>query len=88
MKRRYTINIKLPSLLFLAVVTTSFAAIFVKMSESPSSILSMYRMFLACLLILPCTIKFLPELKNYFKQSMDIDSWSRCMFIFTFRSVV
>lgn len=64
MKRRYTINIKIPSLLFLAVVTTSFAAIFVKMSESPSSILSMYRMFLACLLILPCTIKFLPELKT------------------------
>jgi len=40
-------------LLTISIIAISFAAIFVKWSEAPSSILSMYRMYLACLLLMP-----------------------------------
>ncbi|MFS0883092.1 DMT family transporter [Metabacillus niabensis] len=40
-------------LLTISIIAISFAAIFVKWSEAPSSILSMYRMYLACVLLLP-----------------------------------
>ncbi|WP_309091738.1 DMT family transporter [Domibacillus sp.] len=39
--------------LFIAVVAISFSAIFVKWSDAPASILSMYRMILASLFLLP-----------------------------------
>jgi drug/metabolite transporter (DMT)-like permease len=40
-------------LLTISIIAISFAAIFVKWSEAPASILSMYRMYLACVLLLP-----------------------------------
>ncbi|KAB2335120.1 DMT family transporter [Bacillus mesophilum] len=40
-------------LLTISVIAISFAAIFVKWSDAPSSILSMYRMYFACALLLP-----------------------------------
>src|SRR5699024_8243028 len=40
-------------LLIISIIAISFAAIFVKWSEAPPSILSMYRMYFACLLLLP-----------------------------------
>lgn len=43
--------------LFIAIVAISFSAIFVKWSEAPASILSMYRMGLASLFLLPIVWK-------------------------------
>lgn len=40
-------------LLTISIVAISFAAIFVKWSEAPATIISMYRMGIACLLLLP-----------------------------------
>jgi hypothetical protein len=40
-------------LLIISVIAISFAAIFVKWSEAPATILSMYRMYLASILLLP-----------------------------------
>lgn len=40
-------------LLSISIVAISFAAIFVKWSDAPSTVLSMYRMYFACLLLLP-----------------------------------
>jgi len=40
-------------LLIIFVIAISFAAIFVKWSEAPATILSMYRMYLASILLLP-----------------------------------
>lgn len=40
-------------LLIIAVIAISFAAIFVKWSNAPATIISMYRMYLACVLLLP-----------------------------------
>ncbi|WP_420837665.1 hypothetical protein [Bacillus mesophilum] len=37
-------------LITISVIAISFAAIFVKWSDAPSSILSMYRMYFACAL--------------------------------------
>lgn len=44
-------SIALP--LAISIITISFAAIFVKLSSAPSSILSMYRLWIAVLLLLP-----------------------------------
>ena len=43
-------------LLTISIIAISFAAIFVKWSEAPSTVISMYRMFLACILLLPIII--------------------------------
>ncbi|SDO11186.1 DMT family transporter [Alkalicoccus daliensis] len=40
-------------LLTISIIAISFAAIFVKWSDAPATIISMYRMFLAALLLLP-----------------------------------
>jgi len=40
-------------LLLISVIAISFAAIFVKWSDAPATVLSMYRMYLACVLLLP-----------------------------------
>lgn len=40
-------------LLTISIIAISFAAIFVKWSDAPSTILSMYRMYFACVLLLP-----------------------------------
>jgi drug/metabolite transporter (DMT)-like permease len=39
--------------LVLSIIAISFAAIFVKWSEAPATILSMYRMYFACFLLVP-----------------------------------
>src|SRR5690625_2343458 len=44
-------------LLTISIILISFAAIFVKWSEVPSTILSMYRMYLASVLLLPMVYK-------------------------------
>lgn len=41
------------TLLTISIIAISFAAIFVKWSEAPSTVLSMYRMYFACILLLP-----------------------------------
>ncbi|WP_246125587.1 DMT family transporter [Alkalicoccus halolimnae] len=43
-------------LLTISIIAISFAAIFVKWSDAPATIISMYRMYLACLLLLPIVI--------------------------------
>lgn len=40
-------------LLSISIIAISFAAIFVKWSDAPAGILSMYRMYLACVLLMP-----------------------------------
>lgn len=40
-------------LLTISIIAISFAAIFVKWSDAPAAVISMYRMYLACLLLLP-----------------------------------
>ncbi|MBB6452372.1 drug/metabolite transporter (DMT)-like permease [Salirhabdus euzebyi] len=40
-------------LLTISIIAISFAAIFVKWSDAPATIISMYRMYLACILLLP-----------------------------------
>lgn len=40
-------------LLTISIIAISFAAIFVKWSDAPATIISMYRMYLACFLLLP-----------------------------------
>ena len=42
--------------LIISIVAISFAAIFVKWSNAPATILSMYRMILACLLLVPIVL--------------------------------
>lgn len=46
-------NKRVGLLMTISIIAISFAAIFVKWSEAPASILSMYRMYLACVLLLP-----------------------------------
>lgn len=55
---------KVVTLLIIAVIAISFAAIFVKLSLAPASIISMYRMIFATILIAPFVLKY----KNEFKQ--------------------
>lgn len=52
MKQR-TINI----LLVITIICISLSAILVKLSDAPSTVMVMYRMFLACVIILPMVIK-------------------------------
>ncbi|MGE7989154.1 DMT family transporter [Lysinibacillus fusiformis] len=40
-------------LLTISIIAISFAAIFVKWSEAPATVISMYRMYLACILLSP-----------------------------------
>lgn len=40
-------------LLTIAIIAVSFSAIFVKWSDAPSTVISMYRMYFACVLLLP-----------------------------------
>lgn len=51
-------------LLVIAVIAVSFAAIFVKISGAPASIISMYRMIFATILIAPFALKYKNELKQ------------------------
>lgn len=49
-------NNKTPPITFsliISIIAISFAAIFVKLSAAPATILSMYRMYMACLFLLP-----------------------------------
>ena len=62
-------------LLTISIIAISFAAIFVKWSEAPATIISMYRMNLACLLLLPIVwvkrkefLKLEPSAKRYFRR--------------------
>lgn len=41
------------TLLIFSIIATSFAAIFVKWSAAPATVISMYRMYLACVLLAP-----------------------------------
>lgn len=43
--------------LIISIVAISFAAIFVKWATAPATILSMYRMILACLILVPVVLK-------------------------------
>ncbi|WP_062105474.1 DMT family transporter [Bacillus niameyensis] len=56
-------------LLILAIITISFAAVFVKWSEAPATIISMYRMYFASILLLPFVIKKRGEFKRISKKS-------------------
>ena len=50
--------------LTISIIAISFSAIFVKWSDAPASILSMYRMLLASLLMLPIVWKNREEFKK------------------------
>src|SRR5690625_2272832 len=62
-------------LLTISIIAISFAAIFVKWSDAPSSILSMYRMYLACALLFPMAYA---KRRDFFKLSRR--DW---LFLFT-----
>ncbi|WP_342389293.1 DMT family transporter [Salinicoccus bachuensis] len=49
-------------LLIISVICIAFAAIFVKLSEAPASIISMYRMMFASILLTPIVFKYRREL--------------------------
>lgn len=51
MKQEGSRSIALP--LTISIIAISFSAIFVKWSDAPASILSMYRMWFASILMLP-----------------------------------
>ncbi|MEH7179377.1 DMT family transporter [Neobacillus vireti] len=50
--------------LIISIIAISFSAIFVKWSDAPASILSMYRMIFASLLMLPIVWKYRDEFKK------------------------
>ena len=63
---------KTPSIAFpftVSIIVISFAAIFVKWSSAPSTILSMYRMYIACLLLLPVVWMKRAEFKKISKKN-------------------
>ena len=55
-------------LLMISIITISFAAIFVKWSEAPATIISMYRMYLASALLLPMVFVKRSEFKKLTKK--------------------
>lgn len=55
-------------LLTISIITISFAAIFVKWSEAPATIISMYRMYLASALLLPMVFVKRSEFKKLTKK--------------------
>lgn len=54
--------------LLISIIAISFSAIFVKWSDSPATILSMYRMWLACALMLPMVYLNRLEFKKLTKR--------------------
>jgi drug/metabolite transporter (DMT)-like permease len=65
-QRESSPSIGLP--LTISIIAVSFAAIFVKWSDAPSSILSMYRMWFASLLMIPVVWKNRGEFKKIEKK--------------------
>ena len=59
-------SIALP--LTISIIAISFSAIFVKWSDAPASILSMYRMWFASILMVPIVWKKRSEFKNIMKK--------------------
>ncbi|GIN74544.1 multidrug transporter [Bacillus sp. J14TS2] len=55
---------KINILLVITIICISLAAIFVKLSDAPSTIMAMYRMFLGCLLLSPFFLKYRKTLKQ------------------------
>ena len=66
MKQEGSRSIALP--LTISIIAISFSAIFVKWSDAPASILSMYRMWFASILMLPIVWKKRHELKKIVKR--------------------
>lgn len=62
-------------LLTISIIAISFAAIFVKWSEAPATIISMYRMYLACVLLLPMVWLRRKEFRKLSKKEW----WSLCI---------
>ncbi|WP_251548639.1 DMT family transporter [Neobacillus muris] len=62
-----SVSIGLP--LAISIIAISFSAIFVKWSDAPASILSMYRMAMASILLLPMVIKKRHEFKKISKRN-------------------
>ena len=65
--------------LLISIIAISFSAIFVKWSDAPATILSMYRMWLACLLMLPMVFIHRKDFKKLQKKD-----WSFLFFSGTF----
>jgi len=66
MKQEGSKSIALP--LTISIIAISFSAIFVKWSDAPASILSMYRMWFASILMLPIVWKKRHEFKKIMKR--------------------
>lgn len=62
--------------LTVSIIVISFAAIFVKWSSAPSTILSMYRMYLACVILLPIVWLKRKEFKKISKKNWVLLSLS------------
>ncbi len=60
-------SISLP--LIISVISISFSAIFVKWSDAPASVLSMYRLWFSSLILLPMVLRNRHELKKISKQN-------------------
>lgn len=59
---------KISILLIISIIGISFSAIFVKWSDAPSTVLSMYRMYFACILLLPMVWRRRKDLIKVSKQ--------------------
>lgn len=57
-------------LLFIGITAISFSSIFVKMSEAPVSVQAMYRLILTMLLMLPFSLKYIPEVRRLTKRDL------------------
>src|SRR6476660_5418835 len=66
LQQEHSKSIVLP--LTISIIAISFSAIFVKWSDAPASILSMYRMWFASILMLPIVLKKRSEFKNIMKK--------------------
>lgn len=55
-------------LLVITIICISLSAIFVKLSDAPSTVMVMYRMFLGCLLLLPLFLKHRKTLSTITKK--------------------
>ncbi|MFD2829133.1 DMT family transporter [Corticicoccus populi] len=62
-------------LLVFAVIAISFAAIFVKLSEAPAAVISMYRMLFSTVLIMPFAFKYRKEL-----SALNLKDWTALIF--------
>ncbi|EEM48922.1 Transporter, drug/metabolite exporter [Bacillus thuringiensis serovar pakistani str. T13001] len=79
-------SIALP--LAISIIAISFAAVFVKMSSAPSSILSMYRLWIIVLIMLPIVWKKREEFNRIQMKDWGFFNWIWFLFSTSFSFMV